>query len=134
MEMKALNEQLIVRYLLGGLPEEEQARLEDQAFSDRECLQNIQNAENDLIDEYVRGVLSATERRQFEDRFLASAERRRKVEFARALAQVADATSTEEAAQLVKAGPVHWWNSLLAFLNGLNPTFQFSLAAAALIL
>lgn len=129
MESNLLQADLIVRYLLGDLPEAEQARLEDRAFADREYLQTIEDAENDLIDEYVRGALTANERRQFESRFLASAERQRKVEFARALAQVAPAATTEKAAQ-----PMRWLDALRAFLSGLTPTFQFGLAAAALLL
>ena len=89
MKEKAFSEALLVRYLLGDLPEEEQVKIEDRAFQDREYLQDILAVENDLIDEYVRGELSDSERRQFEGRFLASAERRRKVEFARALTALA---------------------------------------------
>jgi hypothetical protein len=129
METEALGGQLIVRYLLGDLPEEEQVRLEDRAFSDPDLLQSIEDRENDLIDEYVRGALSDIERRQFERRFLASAERQRKVEFARALARVIPAT--EAATQPDSA---HWWESLTAFLRGLNPALQFSMAAAASLL
>lgn len=129
--MKASNEQLIVRYLLGDLPEGEQATLEDRAFSDREYRREIEDAENDLIDEYVRGALNETRRRQFESRFLASAGRRRKVEFARALAQVVAANAPDRTAQPVTP---RWWEALIAFLRGFNPALQFSLAAATLIL
>jgi hypothetical protein len=131
METKALNGQLIVRYLLGDLPEEEQARLEDRAFADRECLQSIEDAENDLIDEYVRGALNDTERRRFESRFLASPERRRKVEFARALARLVPATTAEAVAP---PATLRWWEALAAFPRGMNPALQFSMAAAALLL
>ncbi len=135
METKSLNGKLIVRYLLGDLPEEEQARLEDLAFSDREYLQNIQAVESDLIDEYVRGELSDSERRQFERRFLASFERQQKVEFARALAKIVPEAGTEEAAQPAMAfAPTSWWDSFIASLRGLNPAFKFSMAAAAVML
>lgn len=129
MEMNALDEQLIVRYLLGDLPEDEQARLEDRAFAEREYLRHIEDAENDLIDEYVRGALTETKRRQFETRFLASAERRKKVEFARALARI---IPTPEAAP--KSATAAWWERLTAFLHGWNPVLQFSMAVAALLL
>lgn len=131
METKASNG-LIVRYLLGDLPEEEQVRLEDQAFADREFLRTVEDAENDLIDEYVHGTLTEVERQQFESRFLASAERQQKVEFARALARVTTATQGE--AKQPAAAPLHWWDSLRVFFSGLHPVFQFSLAAAALLL
>ena len=89
MERESVDETLLVRYLLGGLPEDEQVRVEERAFSDREYLGIIEAVEADLIDAYVRGELSASDRQQFERRFLASRERRTKVEFARALAEVA---------------------------------------------
>src|SRR6185295_16358756 len=82
------SEALLVQYLLGDLPEEELVAIEDRAFRDRQLLQAIQAVESDLIDEYVRGGLSDRERRQFEGRFFVSAERRRKVEFGRALTTV----------------------------------------------
>ena len=81
-------EALIVRYLLGDLPEEEQVDIEELAFRDQRFMQTIQAVESDLIDEYVRGGLSACERRQFEGRFFASLGQSRKVEFAKALAIV----------------------------------------------
>src|SRR5262249_37768703 len=83
------NEKLISRYLLGELSKEQQVEIEDRAFADKEYLASITAVENDLIDEYVRHELSAADRRKFESRFLASAERRKRVEFAKALAQVA---------------------------------------------
>src|SRR5215216_599304 len=89
MKHHTINDELIVGYLLGDLPEEKQSEIEDRAFQDEQCLREILAVESDLIDEYVRGELSDSARRQFESRFLASAERRRKVEFARALASVA---------------------------------------------
>lgn len=131
METKLINEDLIVRYLLGDLPEEEQARVEERAFIDRRYAEDVVAVESDLIDEYVLGGLSDAERRQFERRFLASAERRQKVEFARALAQVAYAPAAEAAAP---PATIHWWEAVTAFLRGLNPASQFSMAASALIL
>jgi len=133
METKASDGQLIVRYLLGDLPEEEQARVEDRAFADREYSRSIEDAENDLIDDYVRGALSNAERRQFERRFLASAERQKKVEFARALARIVPVTKAIAA----PTAAVSWRESLAAYFHGWrgwNPALQFSMAAAALLL
>jgi anti-sigma factor RsiW len=82
------SENLIARYLLGELSEEQQVAIEDRAFADQKYLASITSVENDLIDEYVRNELSPAERQRFEKQFLASAERRKRVEFARALAGV----------------------------------------------
>ena len=135
METGSTNEELIVRYLMGDLSEDEQTWLEDRAFSDRDYMRNIMAVESDLIDEYARGGLSDSERQRFERLFLASAERQRKVEFARALAQVIPEATTEGDAQPTLApAPASWWNSFITSLRGLNPAFKFSMAVAALTL
>lgn len=118
------NEKLISRYLLGELSEEQQVEIEDRAFADKEYLASITAVENDLIDEYVRHELSDADRRKFESRFLASAERRKRVEFAKALARVEKTAVSQWS----------WRESLYAFLSGLNPAARFAFAAAMLIL
>jgi len=127
------NEQLIARYLLGELPEEQQVEIEDRAFQDKDYLATITAVENDLMDEYVRHELSETERRKFEDRFLASAERRKRVEFARTLASLAsEATVAEKPSRATAA--VSWRDSLDAFFRGLNPFGKFAVAAIMLLI
>jgi hypothetical protein len=129
-----LNEELIARYLLGELTEEQQVEIEDRAFSDKEYLATITEVENDLIDEYVRGELSAAERQRFESRFLASAERRKRVEFARALRTVVSDSTGQEKKVVQKAATWSWRESLYAFLNGLNPAARLAFVAAMVLL
>ena len=124
------DEKSMVRYLLGDLPAEEEARIEDRAFADRDYMGALDAAEADLIDAYVRGELSQAERRGFENRFLTSPQRRRKVEFARSLARIADATAAEEGVILK---PPSARLSLLGMLRGWNPALQFGLGLAALV-
>ena len=128
------NERLIARYLLGDLPEEQQAAIEDRAFADRDYLALVTAVENDLIDEYVRQELSATERRQFETRFLASAERRKRVEFAKAFASVPVAASVPQRKVVSEPTKWTWRDSLYAFLFGLNPAAKIALVAAMSLL
>ena len=130
-----LNEELIVRYLLGELPEEQQVKIEDSAFQDQQYMQIILDVENDLIDEYVRGEIPLDRRHKFESHFLASGERRRKVEFARALAAVAPASEAPEVVRPVRATPpIVRKNPFLDFFRGLRPAAAFSFVAAALVL
>src|SRR5215467_4507664 len=89
MRTERADEVLLQNYLLGNLSEEAQVQVEDRAFADPDYLAAVEAAEADLIDAYVRGELSEPDRRQFERLFLLSSERRKKVEFAKALAQVA---------------------------------------------
>ena len=134
MKNAAFNEETITRYLLGDLPETKQVEIEDRAFQDKECLDSILAVENDLIDEYARGELSGATRRQFERRFLASAERRQKVVFARALASVlSDVPDTEQSVAVAPAR-ISFRDSLVAFVRGLTPAMRFSLAFAALLI
>ena len=115
-----------VKYLLGNLTEEEQVDVEDRAFADADYLSALEATEADLIDAYVRGELSQSDRRSFEFRFLTSAERRRKVEFARALATITSESKTQEsrASRLPFFARGFWrWNSVV----------QLAAAAAALI-
>src|SRR5690349_1633953 len=132
MSVDINNEKLIARYLLGELPEEQQVEIEDRAFSDKDYLASITAVENDLIDEYVRGELNSDERQRFESRFLASAERRKRVDFAKALRTVSAATATEKTF-VQPARPWSWRDSLYAFLNGLNPAARLAFVAAAIL-
>lgn len=136
MKNDTFSEELIVRYLLGDLPEEKLAEIEDRAFQDRQFLDEILATESDLIDEYVRGGLSDSRRRLFDSRFLASAERRRKVEFARALASVTSETAVVEKESLPAVARAHvsLWDSLAAFLRGLSPAARLSFATAGLLI
>ena len=126
-------EKLIAQYLLGELPEEQQVEIEDRAFADKDYLANITAVENDLIDEYVRGELSTTDRQRFESRFLASAERRKRVEFAKALGTVLSESPAPEKKVVQSAPAWSWRDSLYAFLSGLNPAARLAFVAAAIL-
>lgn len=125
MRSERVDEVLLVKYLLGDLSETEQVQVEERAFADAEYLGALEAAEADLIDNYVRGGLSQSERRAFERRFLTSPSRWSKVEFARALARVA-AESTQPERQ---ASRQTWFS----FIWGWTPALRFAAAFAVLI-
>jgi hypothetical protein len=129
------NEKLIARYLLGDLPEDQQVAIEDRAFADKEYLASITAVENDLIDEYVRNELSQTQRQRFESRFLVSAERRKRVAFAKALAGVTSSAPVVETARrpVVDSPVVSWRESLEAFIGGLIPVPRFAMGVAMVV-
>ncbi|HEY0432090.1 MAG TPA: hypothetical protein VGC61_09735 [Pyrinomonadaceae bacterium] len=131
--MSVDNETLIARYLLGELPEEQQVEIEDRAFSDKDYLASITAVENDLIDEYAGGELSAADRQRFESRFLASAERRKRVEFAKALRTFVSESAGLEKKAVHDAPRWSWRDSIYAFLSGLNPAARFAFAGAAIL-
>ncbi len=84
MAQEPASDDQMIRYLLGDLPAEEQARLEEQYFTDDRVFEQLPALEDELIHDYLRGELSDPVRQQFERHFLASPERRQKLEFARA--------------------------------------------------
>ncbi len=81
----AADDVIIVRYLLGQLPEAERDHFEDRYFSDEALHEQLQAIEEELIDAYVDGDLTGEDLACFELRFIGSPERERKILFARAL-------------------------------------------------
>ncbi len=128
------NENLIARYLLGELSEEQQLEIEDRAFVDKNYLASITAVENDLIDEYVRNELSGTQRQRFEKQFLASAERWKRVEFARALAGVMEEEAVPKKIIVHESQSWSWRDAIYAFINGLAPSARIAFVAAVPLL
>ena len=84
-KMNPDEDELMIRYLLGELPDPERLALEERYFDDDLLFQQLLAAEDELADAYVRGELPENRRQAFEARLLASAEQRQKVELAREL-------------------------------------------------
>jgi len=75
-------------FLLGKTPEENRDQLEQRLLTDPDFSEWVSAIEEELIEDYTAGLLSRNERHRFEDRFLVTEERRRRVRFSAALAQV----------------------------------------------
>jgi Flp pilus assembly protein TadG len=78
-------DQAAVDYLLGNLAEPDQAELERRLLEDGQSFEQLSIAEDELIEEYLQGELSETERERFEGGYLASPALRERLDFARAL-------------------------------------------------
>ena len=77
------NESEFRRFLLGEMEENERAEFEGKFILDEEVFENLRVAEDELIEDYVRGTLSAAEKSSFETNFLTTQKRRERVEFTR---------------------------------------------------
>jgi len=124
-----LSEQNIRQYLLGELSEQEQVEIEDRAFEDQRVLEQILAVEQDLIDDYVSGDIPEEQRQEFQQHFLASAERKKKIAFAKALAAV---VNQNPAPVIDRATAPSWRTKLAAFFA--RPVTAYSFAAASLLL
>jgi len=79
------DDQHLVRYLLGSLPDEEAEQLDEQSIVDGEFALRLDAVEHDLVDSYVTGELSGETLTRFESFYLSSPRRREKVRFAESL-------------------------------------------------
>lgn len=84
-------------YLLGRMAPDDLPALEERFFVDSEIYEELTIVENELIDEYLRGELSPSDRESFEAHFMSAPERNEKMRFARALRKAANAESAAQA-------------------------------------
>jgi len=98
------------QYLLGRLPEEEEAELERLYLADDALFEELLAIEDDLRDAYVRGELSMPDHEAFQRRLLTVPQQRQEQEFAHALCRNLQQTSAEvgPTGQLIAR-----WKSLL---------------------
>ena len=85
MERNAEDEVLLRSFLLGQLSESKRSDMEAAFLEDGQLFEQLNAAETDLIDDYVRGALPRSEKEQFERHCLSSERIRERVQFAGAL-------------------------------------------------
>ena len=118
------------RYLLGKLPDSEAALLEERYFADDDVFDEIETAEDELVDAYVRGRLSAEDRKRFEAKLARSTRLAERVEFARVLSKAAS-PSPVVSDQPAKAS---WWRNLFLFSWAPNAALSGAVAVALLLI
>ena len=79
------DDQLLIRYLLRQLPEEETERLDELSIVGDDFACRLRDVENDLVDAYASGELSGETLAGFQSSYLSSPEGREKVKFAQVL-------------------------------------------------
>lgn len=75
----------IIEYLLGSLPEDRMEAIEQRILADDDFHLEVEAAETELLDQYVHGELDGRDQQLFQQNFLRSDLRRRKLQFAMAL-------------------------------------------------
>src|ERR1700730_2575970 len=85
MSLTDQNERQAAEYLLGGLEEPERVRLQQRLFEDDSYFALLLDVENDLMDAYAAGQLSADDRKRFEACLQGTSAQQDKLAFARAL-------------------------------------------------
>jgi hypothetical protein len=85
-----IDDQLLVRYVLGLLPDDQTELLDEASIADDDVAARLRVVEDDLVDGYVRGTLDAATLNRFESYYLSSPERREHVRFASSLIRAVD--------------------------------------------
>lgn len=127
---------VIRQYLLGGLSETEQRRIEELFIQDADYRENVLITEDELVEDYLEGALTEQERQKFVAHFLATPQQKQKLRLAMSLKRYAsgdtgtglspaggDAASGRDKRRI----SLHW-------LKLRNPFTVLPLAAALLIL
>jgi hypothetical protein len=131
------DEQLLSRYLLEELGEEERERLEEGYLSDDDLYMKLRVAEDELIAAYVQGELSRSARAKFERAYLTNPHRRRKVEATRELLNYIAGTTPPApgliASLLQRPAGGGWWRPVYALAGLLLLAISCALLCGLLI-
>lgn len=103
--MRAIGNETIKNYLLGGLEETRKVQLEEQLLNDAQLFEELLIAEDELVDHYVAGRLSVADKSRFESHFLATPDHIRKTQFGRAFHKYLELNDTAEAPAAVRSTP-----------------------------
>jgi len=124
------NQTLARRYLLGVLSDDDVARFEENYFADDKLFEEIEIAEDELVDAYVRGHLSEEDRKRFEEGLARSERLSERVRFSKSLRARA---FLEPVPVLSLTSHVSWWNAFFATLLNGGPALKTAVAIGAVI-
>src|SRR5215471_19169818 len=112
-----IHPELVYRYLVGDLPEAEQTALEQEFLSDDEAFERVWEIENEMVDRYARGRLTAHERELFERTYLSSPVHRERALMARRLVGAVDSVAETGSVPSRTRDSVSSWSGLVASLR-----------------
>jgi hypothetical protein len=128
------NDQTLRRYFLGELPGHKHRLIEKSFFEDDRLFDRLLSTEEQLIADYVRGALPERERLRFESYFLATPQRRQRVQEltdAEALKPPVE-PSTPRQVVTPSGGLLTRLKSLWARVRGSRPMLQVAFAVITL--
>ena len=126
--------------MLGRLPSEQQAQFEERLLTSDEVYEELVIVEDELVDEYLREELPASDLESFESHFIAAPEHQENLRFARTFGKYVaaegpkHAVAADERVADVRPMPAirpspRW----LGFLPIRNPIYGYALTAAVVL-
>ena len=112
-QVSAEEQKLLRSYLLGELNEQQREEVEERLVMDEDFFQGSLLVEDDLIDDYVQGELSADERKKFEATILSTPEGRQQVALTRDLKVYAAAVAKKKPSPASNVVQISWWRKPL---------------------
>jgi hypothetical protein len=103
------DDQTLVRYLIGGMTNEEAEPLDELSVADAGFEARLQAVEYDLVDAYVNGELAGDTLARFTSHYLSSPDGLAKVEIAQALRGYRRVRAADRQASLPVARRMGWW-------------------------
>ena len=135
LSQQSNREEVAVRYLLGTLSETEREQLEEQYFSDDDEFENFEIAEDEAVDRYVRGKLTAREVESFEKILASSPRLVERVKLARILTnQIESRQQASEAKSQPVVEKMSWWSRWFGSGLQLTPAFRAAMVSATVLI
>ncbi len=125
MNTETQKDNLMRRYLLGEMSDEERSAIEEQFLENDDFFEEIAAFEDELFYEYKQNRLTASERIAFEEKFLKSAQDREKAAFAEAFLQTTEKIEKEKSPS--------FWQTVAAFFNFSNSALRVGVALGAVL-
>jgi hypothetical protein len=120
-----MTDEHIFSYLLGELPEEESERFEEEGSAREDWPEEVRLAEHELVDAYLRDELTPEQRRHFEQNYLITEARLKRVAMAAALIRHVNPTPAPTPTEPT------WIKSFIAFWGARSWALRAGLAVGA---
>jgi hypothetical protein len=131
METSPTKDKYIREYVLGTHDPEYEQQFEEHLLTDERLLEQLSIIEDELVNDYLSGKLSESEKENFENRFLKTSAGKRELRFFGALKNHVDKLSSSEQRTPL---PRSWKRFRPAFRRNENPWLRVSFATVLLIL
>ena len=129
-----MTDEHIIAYLLQELPEEDLERFEDECFAEESWPTQIELAEEDLIDAYLRNELTPERRQSFERNYMTTEARQERVIMAAALLRHVDEyNAASEPAVAAPPAESTWDERFRAFWGGQTWALRTAAAIAMVV-
>jgi hypothetical protein len=142
-ELRHEDEEMLRHYLLGDFSEVTRRQIDERLFTDNDYFQHLLLVEEELVDDYVGGSLSADEGEKFGRLFLTVPERVENVAFARAIGGHLEERREKDAPAVIRDEPRRLgddprrtrapWKYIQSFLPGTRPAFAWPLLVALVL-